>query len=271
MTSMQKLSDTEQAAATQWDNNAEAWDRSLAEQLDVINEGFGIPMFLAFLGNLTGLRTLDTGCGEGRSARHLARRGAVVTGVDISPGMVNNARRHESETPLGINYHEASCADLHPFTDHSFDLVTSIMALMDTINLPGVLREFSRVLRPGGEVAIMIRHPCFFTSGYSLLPNRTGLTVAGYFRGQPYLEQWRFPTTGSATIKPFTVTRHPHTLTDYLYGLIENGFVLTAISEPRPSEEVCQNNPSLRFWQKHAALYLFLRCRKNFPPPELPV
>lgn len=268
---MRQPTEAELAAALQWDSNADAWARNLAGQLDVINESFGIPSFLAFLGDLHGRKLLDAGCGEGRSSRHLARLGAQVTGVDISPLMIEHARRHEAASPLGIDYRVAPCADLHHFADRSFDLVTSVMAMMDSPDLAGSLREFSRVLKPGGELAIMVRHPCFFTPGYTLLPNRSGLAVAGYFRGKPYLERWRFPAAGPATAEPFAVTRHPHTLADYLNNLLENGFALSGVSEPRPSEEVCQRIPNLRFWQRHAALYLFLRATKNVSPPPLPV
>lgn len=268
---MQETSKAEQATASQWDRNAEAWSRSLAEQVDVINESFGIPMFLDFLGDLAGRKVLDAGCGEGRSSRHLAGRGAIVTGVDISPGMIAHARHREVESQKGIDYRVASSADLQPFADRSFDLVTSVMALMDTPDLEGTIAEFARVLRPGGELAIMVRHPCFFTTGYRLLPNRNGLTIAGYFRGEPYRERLYFPTAGPETVEPLAVTRYPHTLTDYLDNLLENGFVLSGISEPRPSEALCLNNPNLRFWQRHTALYLFLRGRKSGAPQKSPV
>ena len=267
---MRPSSEAEEKAALQWDGIAESWARSLAVRLDVINETFGIPSFLEFLGDLRGRKLLDIGCGEGRSSRHLALGGAQVVGVDISPRMIEHARRQENETPLGIDYQVSPSADLHDLAAGNFDVVTSIMALMDTHDLAGSLREFSRVLKAGGELAIMVRHPCFFTPGFTLLPNRAGLAVAGYFRRKPYLERWSFPAADAATAEPYVMTRHPHTLADYLNGLRENGFALSGICEPQPSEEVCQAMPTLRFWQKHAALYLFLRATKIAAPSQLP-
>lgn len=271
---IRKPSEAEQAAASEWDANAERWAASLRAQQDVINESFGLPRFLAFLGDLGGREVLDTGCGEGRSSRHLADRGAKVTGIDISPGMIAQARRREEARPQGIVYRVAACADLSPFPAEQFDLVTSVMALMDTADLAGALREFARVLRPGGSVAIMLRHPCFFTHGYTQLLGAdgrpSGVAVAGYFRRQPYLERWRFPGQEKTAAAPFAVTRHPRTLADYVNALLTNGFTITGIAEPRPSEEACRRHPNLRFWQRHAALYLFLCGRKNGAPPTAP-
>ncbi len=257
----------EQAVAAEWDNNADLWARSLSHQLDVINERFGIPQFLDFLGNVEGLDVLDAGCGEGRSARHLAARGARVTGVDISCRMIDHARRQEEAAPRQIDFQVASCSDLSRFAPHRFGMVVSVMALMDTPDLAGALREFARLIKPGGEIAIMVRHPCFFTRGYTLLHDKNrrsaGLAVADYFQRESYLELWRFPNRGQTMDAPFTVNRYPHTLADYINGLLVYGFRLTGVMEPQPAAALCTEFPNLGFWRRHAALYLFLRGRKE--------
>ena len=241
----------------QWDQNARAWAASLKAGHDLINENFGIPVFLDSLGDIEGLEALDAGCGEGRSSRRLAVRGARVTGVDISKEMIAQALSQEAESPHGISYQVASCTNLSRFQSRHFDLVSSFMAIMDMPDLDEALGEFHRIIRPGGRLAIMVRHPCHLTQGFSILKNRlgerSGLTVSGYFGSQPYSERWRFP---AQTEGAFEVTRFPYTLSDYVNGLLVNGFELAFLSEPKPADEMCSRLPLLEFWQLHASLYL---------------
>lgn len=245
--------------AAEWDDNAAGWAAALETDGDPINSVFGLPAFLDVLGPLSGLEVLDAGCGEGRSSRHLAARGARVTGVDLSAGMLAHARRIETHERQGIVYTQASCDRLDPFGDDRFDLVVSYMALMDMAHLPGVMAEFRRVLRPGGRLAVAVRHPCYFTPGYSLVRNRDGqraaLLVADYFRGRPYQERLKLSPEAP---KEFVVTRFAYTLSDYIGAMFAGGLALTSVHEPRPTEAMCARLPRLAFWRRHAALYLFL-------------
>lgn len=54
--------------------------------------------------DLEGLRVMDLACGYGTASRYLAQRGAQVTGLDISAGLLSRARQLEASQPLGIRY-----------------------------------------------------------------------------------------------------------------------------------------------------------------------
>ena len=257
------MSEVSDAIALNWDNNSVCWSDSIQQGHDYINEQFGIPFFLSQLGNITGYEVLDAGCGEGRSSRHIAARSARVTGIDISSGMIAEATRKEIEHPLGIRYEVGSCTDLRQFPINSFNLVTSYMALMDTANLAGALSEFSRVLKVGGKLTVMVRHPCFFTSGFSVYQNsrneRAGLTVSNYFNRNAYSERLKFSRQQK---DEFTIIRYPHTITDYIDAFLKSGFIITSLLEPRPTEEMCARIPEFGFWRLHAAIYLFIEGMK---------
>lgn len=92
---------------------------------------------------------LDAACGTGRHGAHLSSLGHTVIGVDSSPGMLERAR----EKVPAAEFHEA---DLHalPLRDDSVDLVVCGLALMHVPDLDPVLREFVRILRPGGQLVI---------------------------------------------------------------------------------------------------------------------
>jgi SAM-dependent methyltransferase len=99
-------------------------------------------------------RVLDLGCGEGRLARELRRRGYDVVGIDASPTLVRLAGEAD---PTG-EYRVADAAAL-PFADGSFDLVIPFMSLQDMDDATGALREAARVLAPGGRLCLAILHP----------------------------------------------------------------------------------------------------------------
>lgn len=96
-------------------------------------------------------QVLDAGCGAGRMSRYLADHGCAVQGVDLSPGMVEMARRDHPDLEFGA----ASLTDL-PFPDDTF---AGVMVWYSAIHTPPqgqpqIFAEVARVLRPGGHVLV---------------------------------------------------------------------------------------------------------------------
>lgn len=258
---------SEAEVARAWDDNAENWAEQVRNGGDVYRLYFNNPAFLVFAGDLKDKTVLDAGCGEGYNTRILAGRGARLTGVDISPRMIELAREQERREPLGIRYEVASFTDLAAFADGSFDAVVSFMALMDGPGFEAAMREFYRVLRPAGILAFSIIHPCFQTKGFGWIHDESGkeiaLRVAHYFDDTPWVERWRFShTTGDEPPAPFAVPRFDRTLSYYINGMLEAGFALNRIAEPRPTEEACRKHPYFRRWREHVPLFLHLRAEK---------
>jgi 2-polyprenyl-6-hydroxyphenyl methylase/3-demethylubiquinone-9 3-methyltransferase len=97
----------------------------------------------------TELQVLDVGCGGGLLSEEFAALGCVVTGVDRSTPTLAAARAHADKSGLAIRYLEASAESL-PFTDQTFDVVCCCDVLEHVDDLERVVREISRVLKPGG-------------------------------------------------------------------------------------------------------------------------
>ncbi|MBX6770931.1 MAG: methyltransferase domain-containing protein [Chloroflexi bacterium] len=109
-----------------------------------------------------GLRILDLGCGTGLPALDLARVAGPtgwVTAVDLSPAMIEIAAENARAAGLdNLEFRVADAEDL-PFSDESFDAVTSRIGAMYFIDIQRALGEIRRVLRPGGIVALAVWGP----------------------------------------------------------------------------------------------------------------
>ena len=102
-------------------------------------------------------RALDFGCGVGRLTRPLADHFDEVVGVDIAPTMIDLARRYHADRPA-CRFEVNQAEDLARFPDDTFDLVLSLIVLQHVPPATAVryLREFCRVLAPGGVVVVQM-------------------------------------------------------------------------------------------------------------------
>jgi ubiquinone/menaquinone biosynthesis C-methylase UbiE len=251
-----------------WNANAEAWTRLARAGYDIYRDHLNTPAFFAMLPEVTGLSGLDIGCGEGHNTRLLARRGARMTAVDIAEIFIGHARQAETVEPLGIDYRVASAVDL-PFADGAFDFATGFMSLMDVPETERVVAEAFRVLRPGGFLQFSITHPCFDTPHRRNLRGPDGRTyaieVGDYFRNlQGDVSEWLFKAAAPearAGLPMFRTPRFTRTVGQWLNGLIDAGFVVERLAEPRPSDETVRAHPGLQDAQV-VAYFLHIRARK---------
>jgi SAM-dependent methyltransferase len=103
--------------------------------------------------NLPRGRALDFGCGVGRVTRALTKQFDEVHGLDISPSMIASANSHNTD-PARCRFHLHSDYRLNLFADDFFDLVVGINVFryIPPALSQGYIREFMRVLKPGGLV-----------------------------------------------------------------------------------------------------------------------
>lgn len=100
-----------------------------------------------------GERWLDAATGTGAVARLLARAGADVTGLDLSPVLIETARRETEDAGLTVRF-DAGDAEALPYEDASFDGVASSYGVMFAPDHAAVARELARVCRPGGRLGL---------------------------------------------------------------------------------------------------------------------
>lgn len=251
-----------------WDENAEAWTKLVREGYDVYRDGLNTPAFLEMLPDVERLSGLDIGCGEGHNTRLVAQRGASMTAIDISETFIRHAKQAEEENPLDIHYEVASAVEL-PFEDASFDFATVFMSLMDISESDLALAEAHRVVEPGGFFQFSITHPCFDTPHRKNLRGGDGLTyaieVGDYFEKRDgEIAEWLFsavPPEAKKGMRPFRVPRFSRTVSEWLNLLVEVGFIIERLGEPRPSDEAVRQYPGLQDAQV-VAYFLHVRARK---------
>jgi ubiquinone biosynthesis O-methyltransferase len=131
----------------------EAYARWRASDIGAITERLESRLLLELVGDVAGRRVLDVGCGDGTFALELAKRGAVVTGIDASAAMIDVARTRAKQHNADLEF-QVAVAEHLPFSAGQFDVVTAITILCFVEDAPPVFREIARVLRPGGRLVV---------------------------------------------------------------------------------------------------------------------
>jgi ubiquinone/menaquinone biosynthesis C-methylase UbiE len=125
-----------------------------------------------------GDRVLDVGCGTGVVAVTAARLGARVSGLDLTPELLDQARRSAPLAGVEVDWHEGDAEKL-PFPDASFDVVLSQFGHMFAPRPDVVLAEMLRVLKPGGRLGFATWPPEQFVGRAFALSGRYVTPPAG--------------------------------------------------------------------------------------------
>jgi SAM-dependent methyltransferase len=219
--------ESRQASRRWWDNDATAYQAQHGQFLGDADfvwcpEGLR-EADVGLLGEVTGRRVLEVGCGAASCSRWLTRQGAFAVGIDLSTGMLSEARSASQRTgttpPLTL-----ADAEALPFSDNSFDLACSAFGAVPFVaDSARVMREVARVLRPGGRWVFAVTHPMRWI--FLDDPGETGLVaVHSYFDRTPYLERDEDGTP--------SYVEHHRTLGDRIRELVAAGLTLHDLIEP---------------------------------------
>jgi SAM-dependent methyltransferase len=176
------------------------------------------PAMLALAGGVAGRRILDAGCGAGALLASLRERGAIVTGIDKSAGMLELAQRRLGDV---ADLRVAELGSPLPFPDGTFDDVTASLVLHYLEDWGPALAEIRRVLKPGGRLIVSVNHP------FAESPWHPGAgPKPDYFATYSYTVEW---TAGGRSALLRFWNRPLHAMTDAFSAA---SFRISVISEP---------------------------------------
>lgn len=196
------------AAAYDADNETNAWN-ALYER----------PAILSLAGDVHGLRVLDAGCGGGAHAAILVERGAILTGIDASAGLLEIAKRRlDGRARLLV----ADLNEPQPFADGSFDLIVASLVMHYLPDWSCPLSEFHRLLSPNGRFVFSTHHPFMDHQ------------LAGH---ENYFETYSFNDTWQRGGKTMTMRFWHRPLHAMFDALKAAGFHIETVREPQPEPE----------------------------------
>ncbi|MDQ3252708.1 MAG: class I SAM-dependent methyltransferase [Acidobacteriota bacterium] len=204
------------------------------------------PATLSLLPEVKGKRVLDAGCGPGVYSEWLIEHGAEVVAVDASPKMVELAKQRLGTT---ADVRQADLSKPLTFLDSSsFDIVLSPLVLEYIEDWGSTFAEFYRVLRPAGHLVFSVTHP-FFDYIYFKSNN--------YFETELVGSEWR----GFKPVRVY-VPSFRRSLGATLSPLIEAGFCLEKILEPKPTDDFKKADPKHYKELSQQPCFLCIRARK---------
>jgi len=200
------------------------------------------PAMLALAGDVAGLRILDVGCGAGHYAAELLKCGAEVVGIDGSATLLGHARALLGER-VDLHLHDVE-RPLDFIEDAAFDGIVCALVLHHVTNRAQLLSELRRVLRPGGRLLVSTSHP---TADWRR------------FGGSYYAEDWvDLPVAGGA----FSIHYQRMPLETFLAELLDSGFVLERLVEPRPTPALRDLDETAFSKLQQAPSFLAVRFRR---------
>jgi ubiquinone/menaquinone biosynthesis C-methylase UbiE len=203
------------------------------------------PATMALLGNVAGLRALEVGCGPGVLTSWLVDQGASVTAMDVSPAMLDLARKSVGDRA------DLVLADLAaplPFETADFDIVVASLVLHYVRDWKAALGELRRVLSPQGALVFSTHHP---TMDWMLS------SPDDYFAVKQVTDTW------SKGGRDFAVSFWRRPLTAMCEAIAAAGFVIERLVEPAPLPELAQRNPHANEEIRTSPRFLFFRLRPS--------
>ena len=243
---------------TNYDPIAEQYKRSKQQPWRTFIECFTL---LDLIGEPSQMSVLDVACGEGFYTRIIRQRGAAsVTGVDLSQGMIDLARRQEDVHQLGIEYLVGDARELPP--QHQYDLVVAAYLLnyaSTRDELQAMCDGIGRSLKPGGRFVTVNCNPALtFPAAPSYRKYGFETSVVGEWReGAPI--KWTFYLSDG----PFDIENYYLSVATHEEALRKAGFREVRWHRPRLSAEGLLVNDQ-EFWSsflEHSPV-TFIECAR---------
>ncbi|MCU0642315.1 MAG: class I SAM-dependent methyltransferase [archaeon] len=187
------------------------------------NEMVEMPNTLKLLGKVRGKKVLDLGCGPGRYASILSKKGAIVTGVDNSRVSIELAKEEAPQARFIIGDVENL-----PFKSCEFDIVLAALVVGHLKSWKKVFKEAKRVLKDNGIFVFSIYNPFRDVLEKKKWFLRKFRVAENYFDERPKYAYW------SDKKRKFLVVHYHKTYETVINTILENGFEIIGYGDCKP-------------------------------------
>jgi len=223
----------------------EFW-RGIRNTKTSLNDWIEQPALIKLLPELKGKTVLDLGCGTGETTLLLAKRGAKVHAVEASKSMLNYCPKHDN-----IIYYNLKAEDIK-FEKEFFDLTISELLLDNVKDIKTVLQKMYYSLKRDGQLLISIPHPFRYAFNKKSWDD-VNITIGDYFKERVIRGDWE----GNIVI-------HYHrTLETIINLLINTGFNIVRVSEPKPLNGFKKVNKKLYYFYSKIPFVILFKCIKS--------
>lgn len=191
------------------------------------------------LPSFQGKNVLDLGCGYGWHCIYAKEQGAKnVIGIDLSMKMIDKAK--ENSKDLSIEYYQMPVEDIE-FENEQFNIIFSSLTFHYIQNLDVVFRKINKFLKKGGSFVFSMEHPVF-----------TSKPEQDWFKDEKgNLLHWPVDNYQDEGVRQTNflghkVIKYHRTVASILNTVIDSGFAIKQISEPKPSEEIIEKYPAMK-------------------------
>ncbi len=209
----------------------------------------------------------DIGCGDGYVSRHFAKLGAKkIIGVDVKESVIEEAKKFNERDSFNINYFVGTALDLPMIDDQSVDLAVSVLVYghFDQSEMDQAIKETFRILKPGGNFILAVPHPFMFIGK----PQTRWVTFTdekrpNYFEDKISNIILHRPDEAEGINNEQPIPVRLHTLDEYINTLLENGFSIKKILEPKPTTQDLATYPKMWGEETSLPIYLIIKARKQ--------
>lgn len=249
---------------TSWGNVA-GWYDTVVNDTDSYQANVILPNLVRIVEPAKGQKILDLACGQGFFTHALAAKGPHVTGVDISPELIDIARKHAGHNE---EFYVAPSDMLSKFKDKSFDAALCVLAIQNIERMALTFKEVGRLVADKGRFILVLNHPAF------RIPGQTSWDFdakknAQYRRVDEYLSESRTaidmnPGAKDPKVKKEMTYSFHRSLQTYSKTLANAGFAIARIEE-WVSHKESEKGPRKAAEDKarrEIPLFMCLECKK---------
>ncbi|WP_017497817.1 bifunctional 2-polyprenyl-6-hydroxyphenol methylase/3-demethylubiquinol 3-O-methyltransferase UbiG [Flavobacterium sp. WG21] len=190
------------------------------------------------LPDFRGKNVLDLGCGYGWHCIYAKEQGAEnVIGVDLSKKMIDKAK--ENSKGLSIEYYQKPIEDVE-FENEQFDIIFSSLTFHYIQDLEALFSKINQYLKRGGSFVFSMEHPVF-----------TAKAEQDWYKDENEnrlhwpVDHYQNEGVRQTNFLGHKVVKYHRTVASVLNAVVNSGFNITQISEPKPSEEIIEKYPEM--------------------------